>query len=210
MISSLSLVSWLRGLTISKKINLTIISGKRVKKSVEMRQHKIKQINYWPVFKETIKVEDKKKIELSWNLHSRSYSVIEIAQDSQINMSLSILKILKSIIFNLSIKIIKFFTESFLFLGSFFLHRCLFFAQGFTFFAQVHFLFDCAPLYKLKNGAKIVDVKLFVNINLTNTDLFFLKFVTAKFQCTPKTSILGCWALVFLIFGVLGFNKVPS
>ena len=30
-----------------------------------------------------------KMIELSWNLHSRSYSVIEIAQDSQENMSLS-------------------------------------------------------------------------------------------------------------------------
>ena len=50
-------------------------------------------------------------------------------------MSLSILKILKSIIFNLSTKNIKFFTESFLFLGSFFLHRGLFFAQG-SFFLQ--------------------------------------------------------------------------
>ena len=43
------------------KINLTIISGKRVKQSVEKRQHKIKQINYWPVLKEAIKVEDKQK-----------------------------------------------------------------------------------------------------------------------------------------------------
>ena len=60
-ISSLSLASWLRSFTIHQKINLTIISGKRVKKSVEKRQHKIKQINYWPVFKETIKVEDKQK-----------------------------------------------------------------------------------------------------------------------------------------------------
>ena len=48
-----------------QKIDLTIISRKRVKKSVEKRQHKKKQTNYWPVFKETIKVEDKKKIELS-------------------------------------------------------------------------------------------------------------------------------------------------
>ena len=40
----------------------------------------------------------------SWveTLHSRNYSVIDIAQDSQINMSLRILKIIKSIIFNLS------------------------------------------------------------------------------------------------------------
>ena len=58
--SSLSLVSWLRGLTISQNINLIIISEKRVKKSVEKRQHKIKQINYWQFFKETIKVESRK------------------------------------------------------------------------------------------------------------------------------------------------------
>ena len=45
----------------TQKINLTIISGKRIKKSVEKRQHKIKQTNYLPVFKETIKVEDKHK-----------------------------------------------------------------------------------------------------------------------------------------------------
>ena len=30
----------------TQKINLTIISGKRIKKSVEKRQHKIKQTNY--------------------------------------------------------------------------------------------------------------------------------------------------------------------
>ena len=30
----------------TQKINLTIISGMRVKKSVEKRQHKIKQTNY--------------------------------------------------------------------------------------------------------------------------------------------------------------------
>ena len=80
MISCLSLVSWLRDLAIPQKINPTIISGKRVKKSVEKRQHKTKQINYWPVFKEIIKVEDNKKIELSWKLHSRSYSVIDKQQ----------------------------------------------------------------------------------------------------------------------------------
>ena len=45
----------------SQIINLTIISGKRVKKSVEKRQHKINQTNHRPVFKETIKVEDKQK-----------------------------------------------------------------------------------------------------------------------------------------------------
>ena len=53
----------------TQKINLAIISGKRIKKNVEKRQHKIKQTNYWPVFNETIKVEEKQKlIELSWNL----------------------------------------------------------------------------------------------------------------------------------------------
>ena len=31
------------------------------RKECQKRQHKIKQINYLPVFKETIKVEDKKK-----------------------------------------------------------------------------------------------------------------------------------------------------
>ena len=45
----------------TQKINLAIISGKRIKKNVEKRQHKIKQTNYWQVFKETIKVEDKQK-----------------------------------------------------------------------------------------------------------------------------------------------------
>ena len=48
----------------SLKINLAIISGKRVKKC-QVRQHKIKQTKYWSVFKETIKVKDKKdKVEL--------------------------------------------------------------------------------------------------------------------------------------------------
>ena len=56
-------------------------------------------------------------------------------------MSLSILKILKSIIFNLSTKNIKFFTESFLFLGSFF------FAQGVFFFAQGSFFLHRGSLF---------------------------------------------------------------
>ena len=45
----------------TQKINLTIISEMRVKKSVEKRQHKIKQTDHRPVFKETIKVKNKKK-----------------------------------------------------------------------------------------------------------------------------------------------------
>ena len=58
-------------LKIPQKINLIIISGKRVKKSVEKKQHKIKQKNYWPVLKDTIKVEDKQKdrVELKPYIH---------------------------------------------------------------------------------------------------------------------------------------------
>ena len=50
----------------TQNINLTIISEKRVKKSVKKRQHKIKQTNYLLVFKETIKVKTsiKDKVEL--------------------------------------------------------------------------------------------------------------------------------------------------
>ena len=63
--------------------------------SVKKRQHKIKQTNYWLVFKETIKVEDKKEryngIE---TLNLLNNFVIEIAQDSQVNISLSMLEIL--------------------------------------------------------------------------------------------------------------------
>ena len=43
------------------KVQFKYYSEKRVKKRVKKRQHKIKQTNYWPVFKETIKVEDKQK-----------------------------------------------------------------------------------------------------------------------------------------------------
>ena len=55
----------------TQKINLAIISGKKIKKNVEKRQHKIKQTNYWQVFKETIKVEDKQKdrVELKPYIH---------------------------------------------------------------------------------------------------------------------------------------------
>ena len=50
-------------------MNRTIISGKRIKKSAKKTQHKIKQTNDWPVFKETVKVKKtNKKIQLSWNL----------------------------------------------------------------------------------------------------------------------------------------------
>ena len=98
-----------------------------------MRQHKIKQTNHRPVFKETIKVEDKqKRYSRVETLHSLSYFVIEIAQDSQVNMSLRMLKILKSIIFNLSTKNIKLLWKRFFFQVSFFLHTVSFF---------------CAPLY---------------------------------------------------------------
>ena len=45
----------------TQKINLTIISCKRVKKNFKKTQHKIKQTNYLLVFKETIKIEDKQK-----------------------------------------------------------------------------------------------------------------------------------------------------
>ena len=55
----------------TQKINLAIVSGKRIKTNVEKRQHKIKQTNYWQVFKETIKVEDKQKdrVELKPYIH---------------------------------------------------------------------------------------------------------------------------------------------
>ena len=55
----------------TQKFNLTIIIGKRVKKSAEIRQQKIKQTNYWPVFKETIKVEDNQidRVELKPYIH---------------------------------------------------------------------------------------------------------------------------------------------
>ena len=49
----------------------------------------------------TIKVEDKqKRYSRSEILYLLSYSVIKIAQDSQINMSLNTAKRLKSLIFN--------------------------------------------------------------------------------------------------------------
>ena len=78
-------------------------------------------MNYRPVFKETIKVEDKlKRYSRVEKLQSSSCTVIEIAQDSQVNMSLRILKILKFIIFNLSTKIIKLLWKGFFSLAYFF------------------------------------------------------------------------------------------
>ena len=83
-------------------------------------------MNNKPVFKETIKVKYKQKKYIRVEtLHSLSCSVIEIAQDSQVNMSLKMLKILKFIIFNLSTKNIKTFMERF-FQRLIFFHRSLF------------------------------------------------------------------------------------
>ena len=71
-----------------QKFNLTIIPGKRVRKRAKKRKPKIKQTNYWLVFKETIKVEDKQKgynrVETK---HLFKDSVKDITQDSQINIS---------------------------------------------------------------------------------------------------------------------------
>ena len=70
---------------------------KETKKSVKRAQHKIKQINYLPVFKETVKVKKtNKKYSRVETLHSLGYSVKEIPQDSQVNISLSTVKRLKS------------------------------------------------------------------------------------------------------------------
>ena len=52
-------------------------------------------MNLWPVFKEMAKVKKTKKYSRVQNLHFFCYSVKEIAQDSQVNMSFSILKRLK-------------------------------------------------------------------------------------------------------------------
>ena len=57
-------------------------------------QQKIKQTSNWPAFKEAIKVkETNKKCSRVEALHSL-YSVKDEAQDLQVNMSSSILKIL--------------------------------------------------------------------------------------------------------------------
>ena len=71
------------------------------------------------------------KAPLPHNSDSILNPLIEIATDSQVNMSSSMSKILKSIIFNLSTKNIKFFTKKFFPLGSFFLHRGHIFAYDF-------------------------------------------------------------------------------
>ena len=54
-----------------------------------------------------------KKIELSWNLTFTKLFCNRLATDSQVNIILSILKILKSIIFNLSTKNINFYEKVF-------------------------------------------------------------------------------------------------
>ena len=78
-------------------MNQIIISEKRLKKGVKWTQQKIRQTNLLPVFKETVKVKKtNKKYSRVETLHSLGYSVKEIAQDSQVNMSLSTVKRLKS------------------------------------------------------------------------------------------------------------------
>ena len=60
-----------------------------IKKECQKETIQKKQTNSLPDFKETIKVEDKqKRYRRDEALHSLSYSVIEIAQDLQANMSL--------------------------------------------------------------------------------------------------------------------------
>ena len=109
----------------TQKINLTIILGKRIKKSVEKRQHKIKQINNWPVFKETVKVENN-RVELKFSFTKLFCN--RLATDSQVNVNLSMLKILKSIIFNISTKNIKIFRQKvFIYPRLIFLHTVSFF-----------------------------------------------------------------------------------
>ena len=75
-------------------MNQIIISEKRVKKSVKKRQHKIKQTNHRSVLKRQSKRSQEKRYSRVETLHSFGYSVKEIAQDSQVNMSLRMLKIL--------------------------------------------------------------------------------------------------------------------
>ena len=58
-------------------------------------------------------------------LHSLGYSVKEIAQDSQLYMSLGYVKYIKSIIFNLSTKNIKLLFKSFLYTMSFYTRHWL-------------------------------------------------------------------------------------
>ena len=78
-------------------MNQLVISEKKLKKSVKRIQQKIRQTNFWLVFKETVKVKKtNKKYSKVETLHSLSYSVKEIAQDSQVNMSLSTVKRQKS------------------------------------------------------------------------------------------------------------------
>ena len=109
MIYSLSLVSWLRGLTIPSKDQSNYYLREENKKECreETTQNKADKL-LASHQRDNQSRRQAKRYNWVETLHSRSYSVIEITQDSQVNMSLSILKILKSIIFNLSTKNIKF------------------------------------------------------------------------------------------------------
>ena len=71
-----------------------------------------------------------KKIELSWDQTFTKLFCNRDSTNSQVNISLSMFKILKFIVLNLSTKNLKFFTKRFVFLDSF--------------FAQ--WVFFCAPL----------------------------------------------------------------
>ena len=111
-------------------------------------------------------------------------------------MSLSILKILKSIIFNLSTKKYKifygkffiprlfFFAQgSFFCTGVIFLHRGSFFCTGVHFFAQGPFLF-CAPLYQLNH---LFQLKFKIQLRLRNSSFWFWKISKSKKQMLIST-----------------------
>ena len=101
-------------------------------------------------------------------------------------MSLSILKILKSIIFNLSTKNIKFFTESFLFLGSFFLNRGHFFLQRGSFFCTGVF-FCCTGVHFFAQGPFFLRSTVFPHT--PGKGVYkpenFVKFFTKIYPLTP-------------------------
>ena len=103
-------------------------------------------------------------------------------------MSLSILKILKSIIFNLFTKNIKFFTESFLFLGSFFLHRGHFFAQGVIFLHRGHFF--CTGVHFFCTGAIFFAQHCIMGTNDTFNFIMFKYFLHQMLQYLPNKWML--------------------
>ena len=109
-------------------MNQIISSEKRLKKSVKRTHQKIKQTNLWSVFKEKAKVKKTKKDRIAEASHSLCDSVKETAQDIQVNMSLSMLKILKFKIFSLSSKNtlmeLSILYRSYLSHCVFFVHHC--------------------------------------------------------------------------------------